>query len=222
MLLSKSRPIVFTQVEHARLAGTLAFLWGNRQFALPPVGYESFVAGVTFHDRGYGQLDSTPIPEANEDSWLQHQIIGASKSNQDVTCDLIVKFHILRLLGTNKSGAREKARIELESKIAHILDAHELERDVFEFIDRITAFCDSLAFDFCFEREKSNTLELLDKPGGSLVQVTYTVHSPTGSIQISPWPLKISSYQGFIIAHRAEGYPENIQPLIVAFNLRND
>ena len=54
MFKSKQRAIVITQHEHGRLAGMLAANWGNARFAKPSINFDSFVKGVTFHDRGYG------------------------------------------------------------------------------------------------------------------------------------------------------------------------
>jgi len=63
MFKSKLRPIVIPQSEHAKLAGTLALLWGNTSFDLPETDWLSFIAGVGLHDRGYGYLDTSAIDE---------------------------------------------------------------------------------------------------------------------------------------------------------------
>ncbi len=58
MFKSTRRPIVFPQSEHLKLAGTLAFLWGNAQFEFPPLPPLSVIAGNALHDRAYGYLDN--------------------------------------------------------------------------------------------------------------------------------------------------------------------
>src|SRR5436190_17322232 len=61
MFKSKRRQIVIPQSEHLRLVGSLAMLWGNADFDLPPVEHVSMIAGMALHDRGYGQLDNSAI-----------------------------------------------------------------------------------------------------------------------------------------------------------------
>ena len=48
MFESKLRPIVIPQSEHLKLVGTLALLWGNADFDLPPIERLSMVAGMVF------------------------------------------------------------------------------------------------------------------------------------------------------------------------------
>ena len=67
MFKSRSRPIVIPQSEHLRLVGTLARLWGNDDFDLPPVERNSMIAGMALHDRGYSQLDNSAIGEMSEE-----------------------------------------------------------------------------------------------------------------------------------------------------------
>jgi hypothetical protein len=61
MFKSKRMPIVIPQSEHLRLVGTLAMLWGNLDFDLPPIERNSMIAGMGLHDRGYGLLDNSAI-----------------------------------------------------------------------------------------------------------------------------------------------------------------
>ena len=53
MFKSKLRPVAIPQFEHEKLVGTLALLWGNAVFELPPVPFASFLTGIGLHDRAY-------------------------------------------------------------------------------------------------------------------------------------------------------------------------
>ena len=78
MFKSKTRPLVLPQSEHARLAGLLAYHWGNADFDRPALDFASFVKGVAEHDRGYGVYDNAPIDGVSRrhatisyrDNWL--------------------------------------------------------------------------------------------------------------------------------------------------------
>ena len=69
MFKSKKRAITIPQSEHARLAGYLAYHWGNADVAPPPLDRVAFASGVTNHDRGYGHLDSMAIGEVDDAIW---------------------------------------------------------------------------------------------------------------------------------------------------------
>ena len=77
MFQSKIHPLVVPQHEHSRMAGTLAALWGNTSFDGPPILLDSFVKGVTFHDRGYGTFDNLrSIPEPSTLALLLMGAVG--------------------------------------------------------------------------------------------------------------------------------------------------
>src|SRR5437899_9707211 len=99
MIRSKLRPVVIPQLEHARLAGTLASLWGNANFDPPPVDPSSWVAGVSLHDRGYGHLDRSDLFRIPESEWLEITRRGFYAFASDPVADLIVKYHLKRLTG---------------------------------------------------------------------------------------------------------------------------
>src|SRR5438045_1174245 len=105
MFKSKLRAINFPQSEHGRFAGTLASIWGNAEFAIPDVNFESFVGGIALHDRGYGLLDPFPIGEQPEPEWLDLTRKGFNLRFSDQTADLISRFHLRRLVRSNHAVA---------------------------------------------------------------------------------------------------------------------
>ncbi|MCA9912770.1 MAG: DUF3891 family protein [Anaerolineae bacterium] len=107
MFKSKLRPIIIPQTEHARLSGILAHLWGNDRIAPPPVERAAFTMGVTYHDRGYGSLDTMPIGEVDEQVWLATQRRGIETPLTNIIADTVALVHIRRLLTyTDHPGAK--------------------------------------------------------------------------------------------------------------------
>ena len=118
MFESKERAIVIPQSEHGRLAGLLAWLWGNSHFDLPPVNRMSFVEGISLHDRGYGMLDNSAIGSAPEQEWLMLTRKGFNLQFQDAVADLITRFHLRRLVRVNHAQAGHELLAEMDAAIA--------------------------------------------------------------------------------------------------------
>ncbi len=151
MFKSKLRPIVIPQFEHEKLVGTLALLWGNAAFDLPPVPFESFLTGIALHDRAYGHLDNLPISEASEADWLANTRKGFDMAWRDPLADAIAKMHLQRLASYGTSPARQAEAAAMMEEIAALAAEHGLDRALLARIDRITRLCDDIAFAFCFE-----------------------------------------------------------------------
>ena len=111
MFISKRRPITISQAEHQKLAGTLAMLWGNDQFGLPPVPFESFHTGIALHDRAYGALDNLPIGAISESEWIALTWRGFDMTWDDALADLIAKRHLQRLMSYGNSEERQQGEI---------------------------------------------------------------------------------------------------------------
>ena len=190
--------MVFPQAEHARLAGAIALAWGNERFPRPALPFDAFVRGVTLHDRGYGQLDADGIGEVAPDRWLAIQRAGFAPRGEEPVVDLVVALHVQRLVGDRDDGMT-----------AALPDLHRAagvgEGDAAE-ADRITNLCDRVAFDFCVEEPAS----------GRVAGIEYTVDGH-GGITLDPWPLGPSSVGGIILGYRAEGYPAELEPVVVPF-----
>jgi hypothetical protein len=200
---SRRRDVVFPQHEHARLAGALALVWGNERFPRPLLPFDSFVRGVTLHDRGYDEFDDDPLGgETPEERWLEIQLAGAEPRGGDPVVDLVVALHIRRLIGEPEPHV--DAWISQVRAAAGVTDADAAEAD------RITDLCDSVAFVFCFERPAQGRVEVA---GG---EVAYTVDGE-GGVTLSPWPLAVPELPGLILAYEARGYPDTRVPVVVPF-----
>ncbi len=216
MFRSARREIVFPQLEHARLAATIALAWGNEMFAPPPVPRDSFVTGVALHDRGYATFDDDGIGEVPPERWLAIQRESFRPRGEDAVVDLIVAMHIHRLVRWSRSA---DAATELAAELPGLREAAGLTADDATALDRLTNVCDRIAFDFCFEEETDGSLEVPTRPGDEWVDVRYEVDGH-GTVTIEPWPLGVAGLPGIVVAYRSRGYPQALDPVIVPYELR--
>ncbi len=221
MFKSKLRSIVIPQAEHGRLAGTLALLWGNANFDPPPLDPISFVAGVSQHDRGYGFADPWPLGETPEEKWLEITRTGFYRPCSDLLADLVVKLHLRRLTGWMISAERQALQTEMDRVLRAQIARTNLPAEMWQRIDRLTRFCDSVAFDFCFEQPTSGSVAVFPRNGSDEeLPLRYTVQP--GTILIQPWPFSVKTYTNYLAGYRLEGYPDVLDPVIVPFELSQD
>ncbi len=212
MIRSRTRPVVFPQLEHARLAGTIASLFGNAAFDPPPLPPLSFVAGVSLHDRGYGPLDAADLFAMPEAQWLAITRRGFEAVCSDLAADLVVKYHLRRLARKSALAAGMDATIQ-----ARLRDSG-LSAEAFERADRVTDLCDRIALDFCQERPAEGKVAVHGKNGSAdLVEVKYRIDG--AEIRIDPWPLSVEGYSTFVIGYDSSAYPERLDPVVAPARL---
>lgn len=218
MFKSKRRPITIPQSEHLKLVGTLAQLWGNADFDFPPIERLSMVAGMGFHDRGYGFLDNSPIGGMTDEEWILIARRGFYMQYTDVTADLIAKIHFRRLASHDNSEKRKALSAEFSQEIEKQLAMHKLSKGLFDRVDRITDLCDSISFAFCFELPASGEISIFPRNNGE-AEVSVHYHVEDGIIRANPWPFSVTSYEGYIIGYKLDGYPNQLDPVILPFQL---
>ena len=218
MFKSKLRPIVIPQFEHEKLVGTLALLWGNAAFDLPPVPFDSFLTGIGLHDRAYGHLDNLPIGETSEAEWLANTRRGFAMTWRDPLADAIVKLHLQRLASYGTSPARVAEAAAMAEEIAALAAEHGLDRALLARIDRITRLCDDISFAFCFEAPAQGSVRIYPHyDADEEVEVGY--HVEEGKIHVNPWPFAVDSHRGYLVGYSLEGYPELLEPVMVKYEL---
>ena len=200
MFRSTRRDVVYPQAEHARLAGAVAAAFRPEDVPLP---FESWVRGVTLHDRGYGELDSDPIGETSQERWAgEIETAGFRAKSGDAVADLVVALHIRRLIG---GDVEHPARAALAREIDEALGDVSTEARA---ADRLTQLCDSVAFAFCFEEAVSRVV------GGTAFE-----YDGGSRITLDPWPLAVPSLRGVVQGFAADGYPERLEPVVSLFEL---
>jgi hypothetical protein len=219
MFRSKRRPIVTPQSEHLKLVGTLAMLWGNTDFDTPPIERTSLIAGMGLHDRGYGYLDNNPIGGMDDSEWFEIARRGFNMECSDVVADTIVKYHIRRLASHDDSPGRKALFAEFSGAIDEQLKQHNLSKGLFDRMDRITDLCDSLSFSFCFDVPASGEISIYPRNGEDR-EVAVNYHVEDGLISASPWPFSVDRYEGYLVAYKSDGYPEQLDPVILPYTLR--
>jgi Protein of unknown function (DUF3891) len=218
MFRSRRRDVVFTQAEHARLAGTIALCWGNESFARPRLPFDSFVQGVALHDRGYGELDSDEIGAVEPARWAAIQLDGFMQRSGDAIVDLIAALHTHRLVQGGDDPAELAVLEQMEPRLAGLhREAGVAEADA-AAADAITNLCDSIAFDFCFERPDSGAVAVSPADGGAPVEIHYAVDG-LGGVTLAPWPLRPAVVEGLMTGYNPEGYPAVLRRVIVPFAL---
>ena len=221
MFKSKRRPIVTPQSEHLKLVGTLAMLWGNQDFDFPPIERTSMIAGMGTHDRGYGFLDNHPIGGMEDSEWFPIARRTFYMPCSDVVADTIVKYHFRRLASHDDSAGRKALTEKFSNAIDEHLERHNLSKELYDRIDRITDLCDSLSFSFCFDVPDSGEISIFPRNGIN-TEVTVKYHVEDGLISASPWPFSVDAYEGYIIAYKLEGYPEQLDPVILPYQLKRN
>jgi hypothetical protein len=195
---SKRRAVVYPQAEHGRMAGAIAAAWRPEAIPLP---FDSFVRGVTLHDRGYGELDTDELGSIPPERWAgEIQTRGFRMRSGDDVTDLVVALHIRRLIGDD---VEHPARAALAREIDDALG--DVSADA-RAADAVTELCDRLAFAFCFEEEAS----------GDAGGIAYA-YDGAGRVTLDPWPLAVPSLRGVVGGFAADGYPHRLEPVVALY-----
>jgi hypothetical protein len=221
MFVSKKRPLIIPQSEHARLSGIVAQYWGNDYIAPPPVDPDAFLLGVIMHDRGYHTLDTMPILEVGAEAWFATQRRGILQTYNDPVADTVVLMHIRRLLTeTEREPDTAAALITLADALINnnLTRTDDYTRADFEQANIITHLCDSLSFLFCFEEAASFTLDVPTTDGASVLMHVNVLAD--GDITLAPWPLSVPELRGFILGYAPDVYPDHPRPIPVPFVVR--
>jgi uncharacterized protein DUF3891 len=219
MFRSARRDVVFPQAEHARLAGTIALAWGNERFARPALPFESFVRGVTLHDRGYGQLDGDQIGRVDPARWAEIQLAGFRERSGDPVVDLVVALHVHRLASNFTSDPAQAAARLMGPQLPGLAAAAGVSGADALDGDTITDLCDMIAFDFCLERPAGGAVAVSPGAGAERVEVAYALDGH-GAVTLTPWPLVVPELPGMILGFAANGYPGQLVPAVTTFVVR--
>jgi Protein of unknown function (DUF3891) len=196
--------VVVPQAEHARFAGAIAAVWGRPV----PLPFDSFVRGVTLHDRGYGELDDDEIESIAPDRWAEVQTRGFHARGGDAVVELVVALHIRRLIGGDDQPARAALAREIDAALPGLLaDARVSEADA-RAADAVTELCDRISFVFCSG----------DSGDGQVAGIRFR-YDGDETTTLEPWPLAVPWLRGVVGAFAADTYPEQLAPLVRLFRI---
>ncbi len=137
----------------------------------------------------------------------------------DPVADVITRHHLLRLVTGRDTPARQALAQEMRLALDEEMGQHALDADLFKAVDRMTNLCDRISFDFCREKPTEGQLELSARYSPPEGRVIY--YKVAGSdISLDPWPLQPEAYDSYLVAYQLEGYPEQLDALIVPYHLR--
>jgi hypothetical protein len=201
---SRTRPVVYPQEEHARVAEVIARAWGNERVARPPLPFASVVRGVGLHDRGYGELDADGIGEVDDERWLAIQRRGFAPRDPDPdpVVELVVAMHIHRLVSYGESAARQAAAREFAAHLPARLEAAGVGDEDAAAADLVTNVCDRLSFELCFEGETEFSVR------GFACTTT-----PDGIATIAPWPFAPARLVIPAVGYEVDDYPQVLRPV---------
>ncbi len=217
MFRSKTRDVITPQSEHAQLAGTLALLWGNDKFDRPDFNFNNFVMGVALHDLGHWYFDTDEIGAMDDDQSYKVDSSLVSIKLPNSIANAVAHFHILHLLSKYSQWSNL-----IDKSEKHIVDDMELSgisRKRYTWVDRITEFYDFLSFDFCFDKSSERICEVSPKCANDKTVSVHIKFDGNETVQISPWPLKVKKYQGYILGYFSKGYPNNLEPVVRKYTL---
>ncbi|MFW5688577.1 MAG: hypothetical protein ACOC1U_03310 [Spirochaetota bacterium] len=83
--------------------------------------------------------------------------------------------------------------------------------EAFEQADTVTALCDMVSFRLCFEEPTSFTQAVTSS--SSEIEISVSVHEG-GRVTLAPWPLLVPELHAVVIAYRAHGYPDHLEPVL--------
>jgi hypothetical protein len=220
MFISKTRPVIVPQAEHARLAGHIASVWGNDRFARPALDFTGFVLGVIFHDREYGHLDPYPLDDMPFDQWLALKERALAIVTDNAVADVVVWMHIRRLLGYGDETERRALAQRFDDAIRERAATTPYDMAAYEWADHITALCDKLAFDFAFDAPATGSVDVYTQPDDATPTPVHYQLAADGTLTLTPWPLGVAGMRGFIFGYAQDGYPQRLAPLVRFYDIR--
>lgn len=214
MFRSRQRDRILTQCEHSRFSGLLAWHWGNHAFERPSLAHDAFANGVALHDWHYGPFDDHPLGEYDAGEWLSIVERGVAMHYDNPITDAVAKRHLRRLIGTPDEPTIQSLADRLDDTIAQRRAETPYTDAEFEWADRITRFCDTVAFDLGFEHFGQRRAAVPARRDTTAeTDIRYEIR-PDGRIAFEPWPFASSIFGMPLLQYQAKGYPERGAPIV--------
>ena len=197
------------QSEHLRISGSIALLYGNKEFE-KPFNYEVWLQSIAVHDKIFGICDTDLLSEI---SYLKREEQVNNWINSEynsVEEKLIILFHVRRILKDNNF---ELSKL-VDKEIEEISKNNNLELEKYRKIDSITDLCDLASFLFCLGDRKTTSLNVF-KNEKEMIKVEIQIQDER--IILDPWPLSVEKYEGYILGYKTKEDLKNFNPQIIKY-----
>ncbi|NNG25958.1 MAG: hypothetical protein HKM87_00415, partial [Ignavibacteriaceae bacterium] len=114
---------------------------------------------------------------------------------------------------------REEILENIEQRISVSLSRTNNSLEEFLWADRITNFCDWVSFNFCYEKDFIDKVEVYTRRNSSVKTELTFQSNPAGEIGVDPWPFSAKSIKGFINAYEKEDYPIKLKSLSKEYHI---
>lgn len=216
MFVSTRRPVVFAQLEHARIAATFAAAWGAEPFRRPLTDHDALVAAVANHDRGFPLADADPIgavgTEMGGERWAVVARHGFALRTDDPVVDHLVRLH-MRALVSGALAAELDAQLPASQAAAGLTDAQCAAAY------SVLLLCDWMAYDLCLERTGTRTVAVHPDVGAPAIDVTLRLDG-AGTVIVAPWPFAPAAIELVAFAHPAASYPAESTAIVTPLSAR--
>lgn len=219
MFASKTRPIVFPQSEHVRLAGAVAETLERPCSDLTQVSFPTVVRATFEHDRAYRAFDTFDVTATPFEQWVVLQRSALVETVFGPEVDILVALHIKNLAAQSRHSASRAFVDECEQFVTRLLDTTARPRTHLEVAAKIVSFCDMVAYDFCLEEGPSE--ESINVPSAfdqRSVALHYRIED-SGIIRLSPWSRKADEITSTINAYPSDHYRRDAEPIAIPYRL---
>jgi hypothetical protein len=213
-----SDKLIITQYEHSKLAGLIASNLKEDLFENQEVS-ESFIKAVYFHDRGFGTFDNLPVGQMSQKDHYEVLKRSFYEDCDDIRANLSIKYHVLRLISYSNTKEAQNLLEKFKKEIRIYEKSHNLNTAEFKDLDLIMDLCDSISFDFCFQKESNQTYNMPSTFKALGFESIFYKIKPENHIELHPWPFKAPSIKGELISYKKESFPEKRNPVILKFNI---
>ena len=197
------------QSEHLRISGSIALLYGNKEFE-KPFNYEVWLQSIAVHDKIFGISDTDLLGEISSLKREEQVNNWINSEYNSIEEKLIILFHVRRILKDNNLQLSNL----IDKEIEEISKNNNLDLEKYQKIDSITDLCDLASFLFCFGDDKTTSLNVF-KNEKETIKVEIQIQDE--QIILDPWPLSVEKYEGYILGYKTKEDLKNFNPQIIKY-----
>lgn len=210
MFRNKITNNIIPQINHANMVGNLANYYGNNKFIRPKIDWNSFIFASYIHDNGFGSSSNDTYEIGVMDEISRRSVVENCINidfNDDITAEIIVKQHFLRLLSEG-SYSFPDIKNRLADEISTSMESSSYKESDYNKADKVIDLLDAISFDFSWGVNSNYSVSLATKKG--FTEVNYKIEGE--KIYLSDWIFRVGQIEGSIISYEAGVYPNTLNP----------